>query len=380
MAESDMTAGRLSPSIEAILGSLPDPVLVVNSEDNVTYVNTAAEHFFKGSFATLVRANLQDLIPHDSPMMSLLVKVRRSGNSMTEHSIPLSTPRTGENIVSIDAAPVVEQPDCIVLVMRPETIAGKLNDSLLQRGAARSVSALSAMLAHEVKNPLSGIRGAAQLLEAMVEPEDRQLTKLIVEETDRIVKLLDSMEVFSENPNLERMPVNIHEILDHVIQLSKAGFGKGVKHVINYDPSLPPVFGNRDQLIQIFLNLVKNAVEAVGEDDGEVVVSTSYRHGVRLTVPGVDSTLYLPLVVSIQDNGPGIPDDMRRHLFDPFITTKQGGSGLGLALVAKFVGDHGGVIDLDTKPKHTVFNVLLPMIRPENQKAGGLNKGDEGSQ
>ena len=356
---------------EALLSSLPDPVMVVDGSDNVTYVNAAAEQFFRGSVATLQRSNLQDLIPHDSPMMSLLFKVRRSGNSMTEHSVPLSTPRTGENVVSIDAAPVIDDPSKVVLVLRPETIAGKLNDSLLQRGAARSVSALSAMLAHEVKNPLSGIRGAAQLLEAMVEPEDRQLTKLIVEETDRIVKLLDSMEVFSDNPNLKRAPVNIHEVLDHVIQLSKAGFGKGIKHVINYDPSLPPVFGNRDQLIQIFLNLVKNAVEAVDPTDGEVMVTTSYRHGVRLTVPGVDSLLYLPLVVSVQDNGPGIPDDMRRHLFDPFITSKQGGSGLGLALVAKFVSDHGGVIDLDTKPKHTVFNVLLPMIRPEDGQRSG---------
>ncbi|RED53255.1 two-component system sensor histidine kinase NtrB [Aestuariispira insulae] len=359
---------------DSILSSLPDPVLVVDSSDDVVYVNGAAEQFFRGSVAMLQRSNLQDLIPHDSPMMALLFKVRRSGNSMTEHSVPLSTPRTGENIVSIDAAPIVDDTRKVVLVLRPETIAGKLNDSLLQRGAARSVSALSAMLAHEVKNPLSGIRGAAQLLEAMVEPEDRQLTKLIVEETDRIVKLLDSMEVFSDNPGLQRSPVNIHEVLDHVIQLSKAGFGKGVKHVIKYDPSLPPVFGNRDQLIQIFLNLVKNAVEAVESSDGEVTVTTSYRHGVRLTVPGVDSMLYLPLVVSIQDNGPGIPDDMRRHLFDPFISTKQGGSGLGLALVAKFVSDHGGVIDLDSRPKNTVFNVLLPMIRPENQSE---NRGEE---
>lgn len=359
---------------DTVLSTLPAPIMVVSQGDDLIYVNAAAEQFFQSSAATLKNSNLQDIIPHDSPLLALVGKVRRGGSSMTEHGIQLATPRTGEQILSVDASPMMDAAGHVVLMFHPESIADKLSDSLTQRGAARSVSALAAMLAHEVKNPLSGIRGAAQLLEHMVQPEDRQMTRLIIEETDRIVKLLDRMEVFSDQPNLERRAVNIHEVLDHVIELAKNGFGKGVKFTANYDPSLPPVYGARDQLIQIFLNLIKNATEAVETEGGEVTVGTSYRHGVRLTIPGVESLQYLPLVVSIQDNGPGIPEDMRAHLFDPFITTKQGGSGLGLALVAKLVGDHGGFIDLESRPKSTVFNVLLPMVRetPEDMQ------GDEG--
>ncbi|WP_259779793.1 two-component system sensor histidine kinase NtrB [Aestuariispira ectoiniformans] len=350
---------------DVVLGALPTPIVVINQSDDIVFANSAAEQFFQSSVTTLTRENLQNIIPHDSPLLSLAGKVRRTGSSMTEHGIHLMTPRIGEHILSVDASPMLDTPGHIVLMFHPESIADKLSDSLTQRGAARSVSALASMLAHEVKNPLSGIRGAAQLLEQIVEPEDRQMTRLIIEETDRIVKLLDRMEVFSDQPNLERKAVNIHEVLDHVIELAKNGFGKGVRFVEKYDPSLPPVFGARDQLIQVFLNLIKNATEAVDPEDGEIVVSTSYRHGVRLTIPGVESLQYLPLVVSIQDNGPGIPDDMRRHLFDPFITTKQGGSGLGLALVAKLVGDQGGFIDMESRPKMTVFNVLLPMVRED---------------
>lgn len=350
---------------DTVLNALPTPIMVVNSSDDIVYVNGASEQFFQTSATTLSSNNLQNFIPHDSPLLALASKVRRTGNSMTEHGIHLATPRTGEQVLSVDASPMTDGTDHIILMFHPESIAGKLSDSLTQRGAARSVSALASMLAHEVKNPLSGIRGAAQLLESMVDPEDRQMTRLIIEETDRIVKLLDRMEVFSDQPNLERKPVNIHEVLDHVVEVAKQGFGKGINFIARYDPSLPPVYGARDQLVQIFLNLIKNAAEAVDPEEGEIIVGTSYRHGVRLTIPGVESLQYLPLVVSIQDNGPGIPDDLKRHMFDPFITTKQGGSGLGLALVAKLVGDHGGFIDLDSRSNMTVFQVLLPMVREE---------------
>lgn len=353
-----------APNAEQILHALPDPVLVVDGEDNLVAMNAAAEQFFQSSQVVLLGSNLQDLIPHDSPILSLAARVRKRGNSMTEYGVRLRTPRIGSVWMSVDAAAIADRPRHVVLVLQPQSIAGKIDRSLVQQGATRSVTALTAMLAHEVKNPLSGIRGSAQLLESLVPPEDRSLCRLIIEETDRIVKLIDRMEVFSDRPNLdERGPVNIHEVLEHVIRLARNGFGSSMRFVEQYDPSLPPVFGHRDQLIQIFLNLIKNACEACDPADGEIVVRTAYRHGVRLAVPGAETRTHLPLVVEVQDNGTGVSEGLRQHLFDPFITTKPGGTGLGLPLVAKLVGDHGGVIDMESQPRRTVFSVMLPILR-----------------
>jgi two-component system nitrogen regulation sensor histidine kinase GlnL len=219
-----------------------------------------------------------------------------------------------------------------------------------------------------VKNPLSGIRGAAQLLEQNASPADRELTRLICDEADRICALVDRMDVFSDQRPLERSALNIHEVMERVRRAAGSGFARHVRFIEDYDPSLPPVHGNRDLLIQVFLNLVKNAAEAVPEKGGEIELSTSYQHGVRLAVAGSESRVHLPLVVSVVDNGEGIPEDIRAHLFDPFVSTKHNGKGLGLALVAKVVGDHGGVIEFDSQPRRTTFRVYLP-VAPQG---GGL--------
>ena len=264
-------------------------------------------------------------------------------------------------------------------MLQERTIADKMDRQLTHRGAARSVTALAAMLAHEIKNPLSGIRGAAQLLEQSAGDDDRTLTRLICDEADRIVKLVDRMEVFSDERPVEREPVNIHVVLDHVKRLAQSGFARHIKFVETYDPSLPPVLANRDQLIQVFLNLVKNAAEAIGEaaTDGEIQLTTAFRPGVRLQLPGSKTRVSLPLEFCVKDNGPGVPDDLMPHLFDPFVTTKPTGAGLGLALVAKIVGDHGGIIECESQPRHTVFRVLMPMFTGDGAGPAPANGSED---
>ena len=250
----------------------------------------------------------------------------------------------------------------MVLALHERAIAESLNRQFTHRGAVRSVSAMAAMLAHEVKNPLSGIRGAAQLLEAGVSSEDRALTKLIRDETDRICRLVDRIEEFSEGAPLDHQPVNIHEVLDRVHHLAESGFARHIRFTKNYDPSLPAVLGNSDQLVQVFLNLVKNATEAAPEGDAEIILVTAYRREVRVAVPPAREVMPTSPSWSLSATTEGgLPATCGRHLFNPFVTTKAKGGGLGLALVAKIVDDHGGAIEFDSVPGHTEFRILLPL-------------------
>jgi two-component system nitrogen regulation sensor histidine kinase GlnL len=347
-----------------ILGALPLAVAVLDENDAFCFVNYAGEEFFGSSSAFLLNKRLTDLLPVDHPIFLVLERARNDGLTVAEHDMVLEGPRLSRRGTSIQAAPLSDVPGHVVLTLQDSSAARALDQQMSARNAARSITGMAAILAHEVKNPLSGIRGAAQLLETSAPPADRELAVLIRDEADRIRAMVERMETFGEK-KLERDAVNIHRVLEHVRKLAGSGFAARIKFVETYDPSLPHVHGNRDQLIQVLLNLVKNAAESIAgmeRPDGEIHLATGFQHGVRLTATTGRAKANLPLFVSVRDNGPGIPEDIRRHLFEPFISTKATGSGLGLALVAKIVADHGGLIDVDSRPGRTEFRINLPVF------------------
>ena len=226
------SAAKMAQNPEAIVNALPLPVLVIAPDGKLVDANVAAESFFEVSVPVLKRHHLRELVPFGSPLLALVDQVRDRGGAVSEYRVDLSTPRNpGEHVVDLYVAPLPERPGHVVVMLQERTIADKMDRQLTHRGAARSVSALAAMLAHEIKNPLSGIRGAAQLLEQSAGDEDRALTRLICDEADRIVKLVDRMEVFADERPVEREPVNIHAVLEHVKRLAQSGFARHIRFV-----------------------------------------------------------------------------------------------------------------------------------------------------
>lgn len=359
------TSSTTTLSAEAVLSALPASTLVVDETQVIRYANNAAEQLFQSSAPVLVGGPLADILPPTGPLLALVEQAAASDAPMSAYGVVLDTPKTGVRNMSVHVAPIADTPGWVVISLQEQTRALKIGQQLEHRNSARSMTAMAGMLAHEVKNPLSGIRGAAQLLGQSAAEEDRKLTQLICDEADRIVALVNRMEVFSDDRPLERTPVNIHAVLERVRRVAENGFGASVKFIERYDPSLPPVHGSHDQLVQVFLNLVKNAAEAAPSKGGEIILSTSFQPGVRVAVSGARGRIQLPLVVTVQDNGPGIPEDLRPYLFDPFVTTKPKGSGLGLALVAKIISDHGGIIEFESSHARTVFKIMLPIVLGE---------------
>jgi two-component system nitrogen regulation sensor histidine kinase GlnL len=336
---------------------------VLGPDDQVAMANAAAENFFNTSQTSLRERGWAGLLPPDSPLIALLVEARGLAGGYAAYDVELGFVGGRTTRVDVLVGPVADAEGWLTVSFQTRAVALMVDRQMVHQGAARSAIGVAALLAHEIKNPLSGIRGAAQLLAQTADADGEELTDLICTEVDRIAALVDRMEDFTDTRPLTRTPENIHAILGHVRRIAEQGFAANIRIRERYDPSLPEVVGNRDALVQVFLNLVKNAAEAIGDIGGEITMTTAYRHGLRVAVRGSSRRISLPLEVCVIDTGPGAPAELADHLFDPFVTSKRSGGGLGLALVAKIVGDHGGIIEYErtAQPPRTILRVLLPM-------------------
>jgi two-component system nitrogen regulation sensor histidine kinase GlnL len=351
---------------EAIWAALPQPSLLVDREASILDVNQAAEAFFSNGIAQLRDKRLSSLIGDTSRLLDLVERARGGAVSLSDHGVEVSTADGRVQLVDAQVAAVDATGERVVVMLQPRSIAEQMDRTLTHRAAARTVSGMAAMLAHEIKNPLAGISGAAQLLEMTLGDAERELTELIREETRRIENMIGRVDAFGDTRTTPKEPVNIHDVLDRAKRSAEAGFGAHVRFFTDFDPSLPPVPGDADTLMQAFQNLLKNAAEAAPSVGGVIQLKTAYRPGVSIAGLG-GRRESVPLAVTIQDNGSGVPPDIRHDIFEPFVTSKSTGSGLGLAMVSKIVADHGGVIECESEPGRTVMTLRLPVWRDARQ-------------
>ena len=345
-----------------LLAGLAVPAVLVDPRGRPAQANLAAETFLNTSQLALAERGWAAAFGRDSAVEGLVRRARRDNSGCAAYDMTLQFLGGRQARADVLVAPVGDAPDWLTVAFQTRSVTNIVDRKSHQQGAARSAVGVAAMLAHEIKNPLSGIRGAAQLLGMSADADGRELTDLIVAEVDRIAKLVDRMESFTDTRPMRLRPENIHEILGHARRVAEQGFGQGRVFQERYDPSLPMVAANRDALIQVFLNLLKNAAEAT-QSEGKIRITTAFRTGLKVRPADGGAPVSLPLEVRVIDDGPGVPADLGDHAFEPFVTTKRGGSGLGLALVAKIVAEHGGVVEYERAgdPAETVFRVLLPM-------------------
>ncbi|SHG71514.1 two-component system, NtrC family, nitrogen regulation sensor histidine kinase GlnL [Cognatiyoonia sediminum] len=339
--------------------SIPVPALLLNGDDTIAMSNSAAESFLNLSAKALFGSDLWEKVMVDAPLEDAYARAKDRRSPLFINDVDVGSGMGAPMLCNVQIAPLIGSDDMMLMLISPREIASRVNQNGNSNKAAKSAIGMAEMLAHEIKNPLAGITGAAQLLSMGLTPEDQEMTDLIVAESRRIVALLENVEQFGNQRPPELSSVNIHDILDRARQSASVGFGAHMFFVVDYDPSLPHAFADADQLQQVFLNLLKNASEA-GHDGGSIKLRTFYDPSLRiLQADGTQARL--PLQIEIIDDGPGLPPDIANDIFEPFISGKENGTGLGLALVSKLLRDGGGWISVDSVPGQTKFRVSLPL-------------------
>ncbi|MEZ5675299.1 two-component system, NtrC family, nitrogen regulation sensor histidine kinase GlnL [Thalassovita litoralis] len=350
----------------AVWSSLPVPGVLVAPDDTIEDINPAAEGFLNASAKSIKGQPVWDRIMIDAPLEEAFLRARESNTPLFVNDVDVGTGERAPLHCNLQIAPMQGMEGHMLFLISPRELAGRMTQNHSVKSAAKSAIGMAEMLAHEIKNPLAGITGAAQLLSMNLTPEDQELTDLIVAESRRIVKLLEQVEQFGNLTAPERKPVNLHDVLDRARRSALLGFGAHMKIIEDYDPSLPLAYGDPDQLLQVILNLLKNASEAADKSGGTIRLHTFYEHSFRLRRS--DGTgQALPLQIEIIDDGPGLPEDIKGDIFDPFVSGRENGTGLGLALVSKIISDHDGWISVNSVPGRTVFKISLPMV-PEGKK------------
>lgn len=347
-------------SFETLWPSLPVPSLIVSDDDLICEINSAAEDFLNSSARSLRGVPVLDKLAIDAPLEEAFERVRRDDAPMFINNVDVSGGNAAPVQCNIQIAPLSGKPGWVLLLMEPRQIADRLGRSHSVKSSARSAIGMAEMLAHEIKNPLAGITGAAQLLSMGISTEDQELTDLIVEESRRIVALLEQVEQFGNLRPPAKRSINVHDLIDRARKSAKLSYGASMKFVEEFDPSLPPTFVDGDQFMQVFLNLFKNACEASDKENGVIRIRTFYDLSLRLRRKDGSGDA-LPLQVEIIDDGPGLPPEIAGDIFEPFVSGRENGTGLGLALVSKIISDHEGWISVDSSPGKTVFRISLPV-------------------
>ncbi|MCH2095501.1 MAG: ATP-binding protein [Rhodobacteraceae bacterium] len=351
----------------AMWSSLPIPAILLDADDMIADMNPAAEGFMNNSARWLLGQPIWDRLAVDAPLETSFERARNQGTPLFVNDVDVGTGKRAPLICNLSIAPLQGQPGWMIMLISPRELAGRMTQSNSVKSAAKSAIGMAEMLAHEIKNPLAGITGAAQLLSMNLGSDDLELTDLIVEETRRIVKLLEQVEQFGNLRPPERHPVNIHDVLDRARRSALLGFGAHMKIVEDYDPSLPMAYGDPDQLLQVVLNLLKNAAEASDGTSGSIRLHSFYEHSFRLRrADGTGQSL--PLQIEIIDDGPGLPQDIKGDIFDPFVSGRENGTGLGLALVSKIISDHAGWISVESVPGRTAFRISLPLAPRQTEE------------